>query len=95
MKLDKNIILIITIILLVLAILISGTNYWLYLRKVHSTFDSYYIFRGCVQLLQKTDSYGTCRLASGNVIKIIEYQNKWYLDGDLPWACLGNICFGM
>lgn len=74
--------------------IIFGIRYWLYLREAHSTFDDYYAFRGCAQLLDKTDTYGICRTASGQTIKIVEYQNRWYLDGDLPWGCLGSVCFG-
>ncbi len=55
-----------------------------YLKKAHSSFENYYAFRGCVNLIQKTDSYGICRLASGQEIKIVEYNGAWYLDGDLP-----------
>ena len=61
----------------------------------HSTFENYYAFRGCAQLLNKTDDYGICKTDSGQIIKIVKYQNKWYLDGDLPWACLDSICFGL
>lgn len=69
---------------------------WFYLRKAHSTFENYYAFRGCVKLLQKTDTYGICKTSSGDTIKIVKYQDKWYLDGDLPWACIaGKICFGI
>jgi hypothetical protein len=79
----------------ILLVLIFGVSQWLYLRKAHSTFENYYAFRGCVQLLEKTADYGICKTNSGQRIKIVEYQNKWYLDGDLPWACLGGICFGL
>ena len=68
---------------------------WFYLREAHSTFENYYVFRGCVELLQKTDNYGICQTGSGQTIKIVKYQNKWYLDGDLPWACLGKVCLGI
>ena len=68
---------------------------WNYLRVAHSTFDNYYAFRGCTQLISRTDTSGTCKLADGRTITIVEYQGKWYLDGDLPWACLGDICFGI
>ena len=95
MKIRKKKLLIIVIILAIIVVFVLGINYWLYLRKVHSTFDNYYFFRGCIKLLQKTDDYGTCKLASGNIIKIVKFQNKWYLNGDLPWACLGKICFGI
>lgn len=80
--------------LVVLLAIIFGVSQWLYLRKAHSTFENYYAFRGCVQLINKTDDYGTCKTNSGETIKIVRYQNKWYLDGDLPWACLGSVCFG-
>jgi hypothetical protein len=68
---------------------------WLYLRKAHSTFENYYAFRGCTQLVERTDTFGTCKTASGQTIKIVKFDNKWYLDGDLPWACLGKLCFGI
>ena len=90
----KNKALIIILIVLLVAILVVGINYWLYLRNAHSTFDNYYAFRGCTELVQKTDTYGICKTQGGQTIKIVEYQGKWYLDGDLPWACLGKACFG-
>lgn len=74
---------------------IFGFKYWLFLRNAHSTFENYYAFRGCKQLIKRTDTYGICKLSSGQQIKIVKYQNKWYLDGDLPWACVGRICFGI
>ncbi len=57
---------------------------WFYLREVHSTFENYYAFRGCVQLLEKTDTYGICKTSSGQTIKIVNIEGKWYLDGDGP-----------
>lgn len=94
---DKKKIIIFGIVAIILAVvvLILAVNYFLYLRKAHSTFDNYYVFRGCAQLLEKTDSYGTCQLASGQTITIVKFNNKWYLNGDLPWACWGSICFGI
>lgn len=62
------------------------------LKKAHSTLENYYAFRGCVQLLNKTENYGICKTDSGKTIKIVRYQNRWYLDGDLP-ACWRNFCF--
>jgi len=61
------------------------------LSKAHSTFENYYAFRGCTTLLKRTDSYGICKLASGQMIKIVEFRGKWYLDGDLP-ICISGIC---
>ena len=86
--------------ILVLAILIiilfdvgvyASASYFAYLRKAHSTFENYYVFRGCVQLLEKTDAYGMCKTDSGKTIKIVKYNNRWYLDGDLP-VCGMGIC---
>jgi hypothetical protein len=68
---------------------------WTMLRWAHSTFDNYYAFRGCVQLIDKTDTYGDCRTADGETIKIVLYQGKWYLNGDLPWFCVGSLCLGL
>jgi hypothetical protein len=80
----KNKVLIIFISLLAIVILVCVVNWLFVLRKAHNTFENYYAFRGCVQLLDRADDYGTCRTASGQVIKIIKLQNKWYLEGDGP-----------
>ena len=68
---------------------------WNYLRIAHSTFDNYYAFRGCRQLVSRTESSGTCKLADGQMITIVEFDGKWYLEGDLPWACIGHFCAGI
>lgn len=89
-------IIIISLVFVAVLILAVFIKQWFYLRNAHSTFENYYAFRGCEKLLKKTDTYGICKTSSGNTIKIVKYQNKWYLDGDLPWACVGNkICFGI
>jgi len=95
MKLLKNKKVVTITLLAAVLVFIFIINQWLYLRKAHSTFENYYAFRGCVQLLKKTADYGICKTNAGQTIKIVEYKNKWYLDGDLPWACLGRICFGI
>ncbi|MDE1925075.1 MAG: hypothetical protein KGH79_02760 [Patescibacteria group bacterium] len=69
---------------------------WNYLRVAHSTFENYYAFRGCQTLVDRTDTYGDCKLADGSTIKIVRYNDKWYLDGDLPWACITKtFCVGI
>lgn len=83
------------IIIIALTVFSISAAQWFVLRKAHSTFDNYYAFRGCTQLLQKTATYGVCKTNPGKTIKIVKYQGKWYLDGDLPWACVGRICFGL
>lgn len=83
------------LVLGVVIFLLFAVNQYFYLRKAHSTFENYYAFRGCVKLIQKTNTYGICKTSSGQTIKIVKFKDKWYLDGDLPWACLGNVCFGI
>jgi len=90
MNLKKRNLLII-IFISVVAVVFVFVIYWvLFLEKAHSTFENYYNFRGCVQLLSKTENYGFCKTASGGIIKIVKFQGKWYLDGDLP---CGFLCF--
>ena len=66
-------------------------NKFFKVQKAHSSFENYYAFRGCVKLVKKTDTYALCRLASGQQIKIVKVDNKWYLDNDLP-VCYFRFC---
>jgi hypothetical protein len=50
----------------------------------HSTFENYYSFRRCAQLLQRTDAEAQCRLSDGTNITIVKINSKWYLEGDGP-----------
>jgi hypothetical protein len=77
-------------VLIVISVAIFGAWQVVMLQKAHSTFKNYYAFRGCTQLLERTDNYGICKISSGETIKIVKFQNKWYLDGDLP---CGFLCF--
>lgn len=73
------------VILLVFIMLSLFGVYWINkLQIAHSTFENYYSFRGCSELINKTDDYGFCRINSGEIIKIVRFNNKWYLEGDLP-----------
>jgi hypothetical protein len=72
---------------IILIIIIGGAfvGYQVYATNLaHTTFERYYAFRGCVQLVDKTDTYGDCKLADGSTIKIVLINGKWYLDGDGP-----------
>ena len=69
---------------------IFGVYEVLSLNIAHSSFENYYEFRGCTQLLQKTDTFGTCVTKSGETIKLVKFNDKGYLDGDLP---CGFLCF--
>lgn len=86
MKRKTTIIIIILLVIVILFILLAASEIAA-LRVAHSSFDNYYKFRGCVQLINRTDDAGFCKLNSGAVIKIVEYNGKWYLDGDLPVSC--------
>jgi hypothetical protein len=73
-------------------VLLGGLGTWqvLYLQKAHSTFDNYAAFRGCMQITSQTDTQGTCVTNSGESITIVKFDNKWFLQGDLP-MCMINI----
>ncbi len=73
-----------------IVIIILCVNQILMLQKAHSTFDNYYTFRGCIKLISRTNDYGICQISSGQTIKIVKFDNRWFLDGDLP---CGLLCF--
>ena len=85
MKFLKNKKIILTLIFTAIVIFALGLGEFLFLRNAHSTFANYYKFRGCVELIEKTDTYGICKLSSGQTIKIVLFNGKWYLNGDLPY----------
>jgi hypothetical protein len=88
----KKIGIIIGIVIVVIVAIVFGVWYVRFLRDAHSSFDKYYAFRGCSQLIERTDTYGICQTASGQTIKIVLYKNRWFLDGDLP-VCSFGFCF--
>ena len=90
MKIRKYKNLILAIISLAIVMIILGAYQTIMLAKAHSTFDNYYTFRGCVKLLDRTDDYGVCQTAAGETVKIVKFDNRWFLDGDLP---CGFLCF--
>jgi len=89
MKNNKRNLIALVIFLVILFIAFASYQVW-FLDKAHSTFENYYSFRGCVKLVDKTSDFGLCQTASGQTIKIVKFNNKWYLDGDLP---CGFLCF--
>jgi hypothetical protein len=73
------------VILLVVIAFGAFISYQVYETNLaHTTFDRYYTFRGCVQLIDRADTYGDCKLADGETIKLVLINGKWYLDGDGP-----------
>ena len=71
--------------IVIVALGVTFLGYQVYTtNKAHTTFDRYYAFRGCTQLIDKTDTYGDCKTAGGQSIKIVLINGRWYLDGDGP-----------
>ena len=72
------------ILLVIVAIASFALDQFFVLQKAHSTFDNYYAFRGCTQLISTTTTSGVCKTASGDTITIVVINGKWYLQGDGP-----------
>jgi hypothetical protein len=83
-KKKKIVFLMVGMVVIILAL--AAVYQFIVVTRAHRTFENYYAFRGCVQLLEKTEAYGTCRTADGSTIKIVKYDDEWYLSGDLPNA---------
>ncbi|HEX8964816.1 MAG TPA: hypothetical protein VF820_00095, partial [Patescibacteria group bacterium] len=93
-KVSKNLLIVAGILLILIGITVFNllSNYFQFLRRAHSTFENYYAFRGCMQLIKRTDTYGLCKIGDGETIKIVKFNEKWYLQNDLP-LCINNFCF--
>lgn len=55
----------------------------------HDTFVGYCHWRG-LQVINQSSGFGYCGDNSGNTYKIIQYNGRWYLGGDLPGSGLFN-----
>lgn len=75
---------------LVVILFIYAGSQVLMLQKAHSTFDNYAAFRGCTHITSRTDSVGRCVTDSGQSVTIVKFDNRWFLQGDLP-VCMINI----
>jgi len=73
-----------TIIVVIAVVINVGIAQIFIVQSAHSSFDNYYKFRGCSQLVSKSTDSAICKLPSGATIKLVKFQDKWYLDGDLP-----------
>jgi hypothetical protein len=52
--------------------------------KAHETFEGYCKWRGLVPINKSAD-YGWCKNEiSGETYKMVLFNNRWYLEGDLP-----------
>ena len=72
------------IILAIVAIASFAIDQYFVLQKAHSTFDNYYAFRGCTELISTTTTSGVCKTGSGDTITIVLINGRWYLQGDGP-----------
>lgn len=76
------------VLAIAVALILIGGAFFLYqshqLKIAHSTFENYYAFRGCAQLIDRTETYGDCKLVDGTTIKLVLINGNWYLDGDGP-----------
>jgi|GEM_PF-1776106 len=76
---------------IVIVVILGALFTWqvFFLQKAHSTFENYAAFRGCSEITSRTDTDGTCVTGSGQSIKIVKFDNRWFLDGDLPVCAIG------
>lgn len=82
----KKILIVSLIISIVLVLLVFGfmTYQVITTYEAHGTFDGYCKWRG-LEIVNQSNDFGYCRDAvSGQVFKIVLFNGRWYLDGDLP-----------
>jgi hypothetical protein len=72
------------ICLLAICIIAFGAYQVITLKKAHGTLANYATFRGCSKLNNQTATSADCVLNSGQIIKLVQINNKWYLEGDGP-----------
>lgn len=73
-------------IVLIAAALIIICAYQIHILTVaHSSFENYYNFRGCAELIERSDVRARCRLDSGEVITLVEVDGQWFLEGDFGY----------
>jgi hypothetical protein len=81
---------IIALLLITVSVITVFSYFVITTNQAHETFEGYCKWRG-LTIESKTDTYGYCKdMNSGKLQKIVLYQGKWYLDGDLP---CGFLCF--
>ena len=72
-------------VLLVVYVVLIGSYHIIKVRNAHDSFENYSNFRGCVQLVSKTDTSAVCKLYSGKYITLVQVKGRWFLDGDFGW----------
>jgi hypothetical protein len=88
---NKRNIFIILILLILLILIGSFVAYQMITTiKAHETFEGYCKWRG-LAVESKGSDFGYCKnLSTGKVDKIVLFEGRWYLNGDLP---CGFLCF--
>lgn len=86
-----------TILIVIGVVVVLGAFFAYQVHRLtiaHSTFENYYKFRGCKTTIVKTETYGDCQLADGSTIRMVKFNDAWFLDGDLPQCALhiGSTC---
>jgi uncharacterized protein YpmB len=81
----KKILIISLIFSILLLIIIAGLFiYWaITTYQAHATFEGYCNWRG-LEVINQSSNFGYCKDVSGQVYKIVLFNGRWYLDGDLP-----------
>lgn len=80
---NKKFLIKIIIALVVLSAIFVGYQMYV-VYKAHLTFENYAAFRGCQSTPNKTATSSDCTLKSGQTIKLVEIDGKWFLEGDGP-----------
>lgn len=76
------------LIFLFIALLSFLTYQVISTNKAHTTFEGYCKWRG-LGVESKSDTFGYCKdTKTGEIYKMVLFENKWYLDGDLPCGFL-------
>ena len=86
----KNLLIILAVIIIFCALGFFVIHQMTTTYNAHNTFDGYCKWRGLV-VVNKFSDYGYCQdLRTGKEFKIVLYNGRWFLDGDLP---CGFLCF--
>ena len=72
-------------ILFLIYIVLIGSYQMIRTYHAHDSLENYSNFRGCVQLINKTDTSAVCTLSSGKYITLVQVKGRWFLDGDFGW----------
>ncbi|MDE1848871.1 MAG: hypothetical protein KGH55_02470 [Nanoarchaeota archaeon] len=55
--------------------------------EAHAALEGYCHWRG-LQVVNQSETFGYCKDSSGETYKIVLFDGRWYLNGDLPGSGL-------